>query len=76
MDKIPVKGHSELIRDSSTNAIINKDRDGYREYIANRERMNNDKERIQSLEKKVESISDDISDIKNMINLLIRKENG
>ena len=39
---IPVEGHKNLFRDEKTNAIINTDKIGYENYIANR-RFNSNK---------------------------------
>ena len=67
MSLIPVEGRDGLFRDSSSGAIINKNKSDYQKYIANRERMNSDKQRIESLENKVDTLSSDINDIKNML---------
>lgn len=63
----PVKNHDNLYRNSSTNAIVNTNTNGYLTYISNRNKLQSDKERIDSLETKVESIKDDINDIKNLL---------
>tara|TARA_R100000329_G_C7480568_1_gene169312 strand:+ start:104 stop:310 length:207 start_codon:yes stop_codon:yes gene_type:complete len=55
-----VKDHDGLYKDSSTGAIINKDNNGYQQYMENRNKMLSDKERLDSLE-------NDIHDIKTML---------
>jgi len=65
--KLPVKNHDDLYRNTSTNSIVNTNSGEYHSYIANRNKLQSDKERIDSLETKVESIKDDISDIKNLL---------
>ncbi len=65
--KLPVKNHDNLYRNSSTNAIVNTNTSGYLTYVANRNKLQSDKERIDGLENKVESIKDDINDIKNLL---------
>ena len=42
---IPVEGHKNLFRDPKTNAIVNKDKLAYENYIAMRNR-NNDKRSV------------------------------
>jgi hypothetical protein len=64
---VQVTNHEGLLRDNATGAIINKDRSGYEAYVANRERLANEKERIKSLENNVEELKGDITDIKNML---------
>lgn len=72
---IPVKGKDGFYRDSETNAILNKNTEEYQNYIANRKRLLDDKEKIKNLEDKVESLSSDIGDIKNMLSSFL-KQNG
>ena len=55
-----VKDHDGLYKDSSTGAVINKDNNGYHQYMENRNKMLSDKERLDSLE-------NDIHDIKTML---------
>ena len=64
--KKKVKNHSDLYRDN-TGAIINTNKSGYERYMATRNKLNTDKERIENLENKVDSLSSDISDIKNLL---------
>ena len=68
---IPVKGKDGFFRDSETNAILNKNHDEYQNYVANRKRLLDDKEKMKNLEDKVESLSSDIGDIKNMLSSLL-----
>jgi len=68
---IPVKGKDGFYRDSETNAILNKNNEEYQNYVANRKRLLDDKEKIKNLEDKVESLSSDIGDIKDMLSSLL-----
>jgi hypothetical protein len=45
----------------------------YQSYIANREKLQSDKERIDNLEGKVDSLQGDISDIKNLLLRIVDK---
>ena len=73
MSKIPVKDHRNLYRDGSSTAIVNTDSVGYQAYVANREKLLSDKQRIDNLETKVEEIKGDLSDIKNLLVQLVDK---
>ena len=73
MSKIPVKDHRNLYRDGSSTAIVNTDSVGYQAYVANREKLLTDKQRIDNLESKVEEIKGDLTDIKNLLVQLVDK---
>jgi hypothetical protein len=73
MKKFLVKDHNNLYRDGSSGAIVNTDNNGYKEYVANRTKLQSDKERISNLETKVEEIKGDLTDIKNLLVQLVDK---
>ena len=73
MSKIPVKDHRNLYRDGSSTAIVNTDNVGYQAYVANREKLLTDKQRIDNLETKVEEIKGDLTDIKCLLTKLLDK---
>ena len=62
---IPVKGHSGLVRDTRSGAIINMSSGG-EQYSANRAKMKADAERLNKLE-------EDVSEIKLTMNTHYRK---
>jgi len=59
-DYIKVEGYPDLVRDPSNGAIINSDKDAYKNYIDSRNRKLREIERIENLEK-------DMSEIKNIM---------
>lgn len=73
MSKIPVKDYRNLYRDDSSTAIVNTDSVGYQAYVANREKLLTDKQRIDNLESTVEEIKGDLTDIKNLLVQLVDK---
>ncbi len=73
MSKIPVKDHRNLYRDGSSTAIVNTDSVGYQAYVANREKLLTDRQRIDNLETTVEEIKGDLTDIKNLLVQLVDK---
>jgi hypothetical protein len=64
MDFIKVKGHDHLIRDPKTNSIINTNMSEYQEYIIRKETKNKEDQKIQNLEKDLDSIRGDIDELK------------
>ena len=75
MSLIPVENHPGLFRDSRTNAIVNKSKSDYDHYNRTRNKMLSKEERINHLEQKVDNLSDDIGDIKSMLQSFL-KNNG
>jgi predicted transcriptional regulator len=59
-----VKGYDNLIRDPKTNAIINTNMSEYQEYIMRKEAKNKEDQKIQNLERDLDSIRDDLNEIK------------
>ena len=68
-----VEGHSYLLRDTDSNAIINVDKKGHGKYLALRRLKQKDVARVDSLENDVKELKSDISDIKDMIGKLLDK---
>jgi hypothetical protein len=64
MDFIKVKGHDHLIRDPKTNSIINTNMSEYQEYLFRRDSKLKESEKIQNLEKDLDSIRSDLDEIK------------
>ena len=62
-----VEGHSFLVRDSQTNAIVNRDRNGYDTYKNLRIAKGKEKERLDKLE-------NDVSEIKDLLIQLVNKD--
>ena len=60
MSLIKVKDHDGFYKDTSSGAIVNKNNSGYQQYVQNREKLLSDKERLDSIE-------NDINDIKTLL---------
>ena len=68
---VPVKGHSGLVRDTYSNALINTNAQEI-EQARERKRLRQlEKAQKQSLEEKVETIEKDLDEIKSMLKDLI-----
>ncbi len=70
---IPVEDKPGFYRDSNTNAIVNKNKNDYENYMRNKKKMTSKNSRIDDLENKVDTLSNDIGDIKFMLQSLISK---
>jgi len=70
---LKVEGHSYLVRDTTTNAIINNDKKGHEQYLALKRAKSNELDKVQTLESQVRELKSDISDIKSMLGQLLDK---
>ena len=61
---IPIEGHSNLVRDEITGAVLNNDDYGYQQYIKMRESKDSQKEEL-------DKIKSDIAEIKTLLKQLV-----
>ena len=71
MEYSKVDGHSNLIRDESTKAIINTNLSEYQNYINLKKSKEKDILKIKNLESDVESMKNDLNEIKDLLRSLI-----
>jgi len=72
MEEVKVKGHSDLVRNPVTNAIINTNKSKYEEYISRRELKKNETQKVQDLEDELSCIKDDLNEIKSLLKEIIK----
>ena len=72
MEDVRVKGHSDLIRDPVTNAIINTNKSKYEEYISRRNIKKSETQKVQDLEDELSCIKDDLNEIKSLLKEIIK----
>ena len=65
-----VEGHSNLIRDEISNAILNINSSEYNQYLSQRAKRKQGSERIDNMENDLKSLKDDINDIKSLLRAL------
>ena len=70
MEYSNVKGHTDLIRDNSTRAILSNDLNQYDNYLQRRAQRQQGKDRIDNMENDLKSLKDDINEIKNLLRAL------
>ena len=73
MALIPVEDNPGLFRDEQSGAIINKNKSDFDIYVSSRKKMRTKAERIDTLETKVDNLTNDIGDIKSMLQSLVGK---
>ena len=65
-----VKGHSNLIRDDNSNAILNVSSSEYNQYVSIRAKRRQGSARIDNMEDDLKSLKDDINEIKTLLKAL------
>ena len=68
MSLLKVKDHDGFYKDTSSGAVINKNNSDYQQYVETRDRLFSEKERLDSIE-------NDINDIKSLL-LKVLESNG
>jgi hypothetical protein len=71
--KIKVENHSNLFRDSETNAIVNTNMTEYKNYMNSLKYRKKDTERVTKIEEDVKSLKDDLQEIKDLLKCLIKE---
>ena len=67
-----VEGHPNLIRDLSTNAIINTDSTSSNHYSKLKNKKKSEKLKIENLEKEMEELKDVLEEIKSLLKLNLK----
>ncbi len=69
MDKkyLKVEGHSHLVRDVQSNAIINMNKDGYQSYKSLKNAKEREKGRIDNIENDLTRLKSDLDEIKSLL---------
>jgi len=67
---IKVEGHSNLVRDEKTKAILNLNMNDYENYIRVRQVKENESKRVDTIESEMSNIKNDLEEIKNLLRSL------
>ena len=71
MDYLKVEGHSNLVRDNRTKAILNLDMDEYNNYQRLKKIKEKEINRVKQLESDVSEMKNDLDEIKNLLRSLV-----
>lgn len=69
MSTITKTENSDFLRDTSNHALINTNTNAYKQYIMQRESQ----KKVMNVESEVNSLKKDVSDIKEMLKILIKQ---
>ena len=68
---VKVKDHQNLMRDPTSNAILNDNQSDYDEYVARREAANKAKEKSSNMEEDLANLKGEINEIKSLLKELV-----
>jgi len=67
MSIVKVKGHTHLVRDLKSQAIINTDSDAYARYMARKAKQNRKDDDMRAVVREVNSLKSEMTEIKNLL---------
>tara|TARA_Y100001938_G_C7916212_1_gene342077 strand:+ start:376 stop:606 length:231 start_codon:yes stop_codon:yes gene_type:complete len=71
MSELKVEGFENLVRDTESTAIVNKDKDGYEVYMRKVSARKVEKETVRGLVREVNELREDFKEIKNLLNKMV-----
>lgn len=71
-----VQGHSDLVRDTSTGAILNTNKNEIARARELKEKKRQERQNMESLRNEVESMKQDFKDIKELLIRLVEEKDG
>ena len=67
MSVVKVKGHTHLVRDLKTQAIVNTDSDAYARYMARKAKQSKKDDEMRSVVREVNSLKTEMREIKDLL---------
>ena len=71
MSYIEVKNSNHLVRDTESNCIINTNKSEYEQYLARKKQKQSEVNKVDSLERDVSTLRNEITEIKDMLRSLV-----
>lgn len=72
MKKLQVEDNKHLYRDENSNAIINTNFEEYNNYISLRNRRENERKKINSIENEINTMKSDLEEIKSLLKSIVK----
>jgi hypothetical protein len=67
MSVVKVKGHTHLVRDLKTQAIVNTDSDAYARYMARKAKQSKKDDEMRDVVREVNSLKNEMREIKDLL---------
>ena len=74
MSTVKVKGHTHLVRDLKSQAIINTDSDAYARYMARKAKQQKKDDEMRKVVREVNEIKTEMFEIKDLLKKVLDKE--
>mgnify|MGYP005994242629 FL=1 len=74
MSTIKVKGHTHLVRDLKSQAIINTDSDAYARYMARKAKQSKKDDEMRKIVREVNEIKSEMFEIKDLLKKVLDKD--
>ena len=74
MSTVKVKGHTHLVRDLKSQAIINTDSDAYARYMARKAKQSKKDDEMRKVVREVNEIKTEMFEIKNLLKKVLDKD--
>ena len=74
MSTIKVKGHTHLVRDLKSQAIINTDSDAYARYMVRKAKQSKKDDEMRKVVREVNEIKTEMFEIKNLLKKVLDKD--
>ena len=71
MSELKVKGFENLVRDTESTAIVNKDSNGYEMYMRKVSTRKVERETVRGLVREVNELREDFKEIKNLLTKMV-----
>ena len=68
---IPVEGNRDLVRDPTTDQIINTNENAYQQYIIRRQKRKSEKEKALTVEQDLANLKSELGEIKSLLKELV-----
>ena len=74
MSVVKVKGHTHLVRDLKTQAIVNTDSDAYARYMARKAKQSKKDDEMRKVVREVNEIKSEMFEIKDLLKKVLDKD--
>ena len=71
MDFVKIKNNEHLVKNTKSNFIINTNKAEHEEYLTRRKLKQNEKNKVDNLERDISTLRDEITEIKDMLRSLV-----
>ena len=72
----PVEGQKGLYRDNDTAAIVNRDKNAYKSYMARKKALESKDNELNKMKEDLDNVKSELGEIKGLLSTLVQKLNN